>query len=64
MTGLFFMGKHRDARAFKGDRQAGQITRTTKIVESGQDYKASVRGGVPYADGKRWLDLTHQQHIM
>lgn len=45
------MGKHRDARAFKGDRQAGQITRTTKIVESGQDYKASVRGGVPYANG-------------
>jgi hypothetical protein len=46
------MGKHREARAAKGDRQAGQITRTSKIVESGQDYKASVRGGVPYADGK------------
>ena len=46
------MGKHREARAAKGDRQAGQITRTTKIVESGQDYKASVRGGVPYANGQ------------
>lgn len=46
------MGKHREARAAKGDRQAGQITRTSKIVESGQDYKASVRGGVPYTNGK------------
>ena len=46
------MGKHREARAAKGDKQAGQITRTSKIVESGQDYKASVRGGVPYTNGQ------------
>ena len=46
------MGKHREARAGKGDRQAGKITRSTKIVESGQDYKASVRGGVPYINGQ------------
>ena len=59
------MGKHRDARAVKGDRQAGRITRTTLSIEDGQDYKANVRGGVPYVNGQAdvGLDTSAAHHI-
>ena len=36
---------HRQARTELGDRQAGKVTRTTKIVESGADYQLHARGG-------------------
>ncbi len=39
------MGKHRQQRTALGDRQAGEVTRTTKGVESGADYQLHARGG-------------------
>lgn len=39
------MGQHRQQRTALGDRQAGEITRTTKGVESGADYQLQARGG-------------------
>ena len=39
------MGQHRQQRTELGDRQAGEVTRTTKGVESGADYQLHARGG-------------------
>ena len=39
------MGQHRQQRTALGDRQAGEVTRTTKGVEAGADYQLHARGG-------------------